>query len=93
MPSDPALRHVRELLVRPSQDLGKLASQYARSDAFADTAGLTAAACRRLAERDAGDDSDLLSYLLFDGGFSRQLLELGFEDARARRDELSALFS
>lgn len=93
MPSDPSLRHVRELLVRPSQDLGALASQYARSDAFADTAGLTAAACRRLAERDAGDDSDLLSYLLFDGGFSRQLLELGWEDARVRRDELAALFS
>jgi len=93
MPGDPPLRHVRELLVRPSQDLGALASQYARSEAFATTAGLTASACRHLAERDAGDESDLLSYLLFDGGFGRQLLELGWEDARARRDELAALFA
>lgn len=93
MPGDPPLRYVRELLVRPSQDLGALASQYARSEAFATTAGLTAAACRRLAERDAGDESDLLSYLLFDGGFSRQLLELGWEDARTRRHELAALFA
>ena len=90
---EPPLRHVRELLVRPSQDLGALASRYARSEAFAGTSGLTAAACRRLADRDAGDESDLLSYLLFDGGFSKQLLELGFEDARARRDQLASLFA
>ncbi|MBI2395336.1 MAG: patatin-like phospholipase family protein [Deltaproteobacteria bacterium] len=87
------VRHVRDMLVRPSQDLGALASEYAKSERFAARAGVTAHGFRRLAERDAGDDSDLLSYLLFDGDFSKQLLELGRDDARARRDELAALFT
>ena len=87
------LRHVRDLLVRPSVDLGAEASKYAQSAGFAATSGLTARIFRSLAERDAGGDSDLLSYLLFDGGFGRILLDLGFEDARARRDELAAFFT
>ncbi len=87
------LRRIDDHLIRPSQDLGELASAYARSDAFARSAGLTARAFRRLAERDAGDDADLLSYVLFDGGFGKQLLELGMEDARAQRDELAKLFT
>jgi len=87
------LRRIDELLIRPSRDLGELASAFAKSDAFAVTAGLSARAFRRLAERDAGDDSDLLSYLLFDGGFGKQLLELGMEDARACREQLVKLFT
>lgn len=87
------LRRVRELLVRPSVDLGKVASDYAKSDVLAATSGLSARIFRSLAERDAGGDSDLLSYLLFDGGFSQILLGLGYEDARARRDELAAFFT
>jgi NTE family protein len=87
------LRRIDELLIRPSQDLGELASNYAKSDAFAASAGLSARVFRRLAERDPNDDSDLLSYVMFDGGFSKQLLELGMEDARARRDELAELFT
>ncbi len=87
------LRRVDEFLIRPSRDLGELASAYAQSDTFAARAGLSARAFRRLAERDEGDDSDLLSYVLFDGGFGKQLLELGMEDARARRDELVQLFT
>lgn len=87
------LRRVRELLVRPSVDLGMVASEFARSEGFARTSTLSAAVFRRLAERDPSDDSDLLSYLVFDGGFSRILLELGRADARARRDELAEFFA
>jgi len=87
------LRRIDELLIRPSRDLGEVASEYAKSDVFAVTGGLSARAFRRLAERDVGDDSDLLSYLMFDGGFGRQLLELGMEDARACRDQLVQLFT
>lgn len=88
-----ALRRIDEMLVRPSIDLGAIASSYAKSESFAATSGLSARIFRRLAERDAGDDSDLLSYLLFDGGFSQILLELGREDARRRRDELARFFT
>ena len=34
--------------------------------------------------------ADLASYLLFDGLFADELIELGRSDARARRDELEA---
>lgn len=87
------LRRIAEMVMRPSVDLGAIAAAYAKSDAFAVTSGLTARVFRRLAERDAGDDSDLLSYLLFDGGFGKILLDLGREDARARRHELAAFFT
>ena len=39
-----------------------------------------------------GDEADLASYLLFDGTFCRQLIEMGRADAEARRDELLAFF-
>jgi NTE family protein len=40
----------------------------------------------------AGDESDLASYLLFDGPFCRRLIEMGRADAQARRDELLDFF-
>ncbi len=43
---------------------------------------------RRLAEPDSRNEADLLSYLLFDGTFAGQLIEVGRADARARHEEL-----
>jgi len=81
------LRYVRNLLVRPSQDIGRLAAEYARSPAFAKRArGLAGMVLKRLVDR-AGEESDLLSYLMFDGGFAEILIDLGRADARARRAE------
>ena len=37
-------------------------------------------------------EADLASYLMFDGTFCRQLIEMGRSDAQARRDELLAFF-
>ncbi|MGZ3420455.1 MAG: patatin-like phospholipase family protein [Polyangiales bacterium] len=87
------LREVRDLLVRPSQDLGALAADFVASDELRSESGFSARLFRRLAARDPQDEADLLSYLLFEGGFARALLELGRRDARARRDELAAFFS
>jgi NTE family protein len=82
------------MMVRPSMDLGELAAHYARSEAFERAAtGLTGRLVRRLAESEVSDEADLLSYVLFDGGFAKLLVDLGWEDARARRDELAAFFS
>ena len=39
-----------------------------------------------------GDEADLASYLLFDGAFCKQLIEMGRADAKARRDDLLAFF-
>ena len=48
---------------------------------------------RRLSEPESRNEADLLSYLLFDGTFCGQLIELGRADARARHEELCAFFA
>ena len=37
--------------------------------------------------------SDLASYLLFDGGFTTKLIDLGHQDAVARADEIRKFFA
>lgn len=86
----PALRHIQLSVVRASQPLGLLARDYVGTRLFrARVRGALGLALRRLA--DADPEGDLLSYLLFDGGFAAQLVELGRADARHHHDELCAL--
>ncbi|CAN5852902.1 patatin-like phospholipase family protein [soil metagenome] len=92
-PKGRGMRPMRSLLIRASQDIGKLASAYVRSPTFARRVGGGAGRLmRRLADREPQDESDLLSYLLFDGEFARQLMEVGRDDARARHAELCTFF-
>ena len=65
----------------------------ALSPAFARVGGMAGRLMRRLAEPESRNEADLLSYLLFDGGFAGELIELGRADARARHEELCAFFS
>lgn len=84
------IRPIRALLIRSSANIAERAAEYARSSLFASRAhGVLAALLRRLGE---AAESDLLSYLLFDGEFARQLIEVGRADARAYHDELCLLF-
>jgi NTE family protein len=87
------LRPMRSLLVRASRDIGQMAAEFVRSPAFSKIGGMAGRLMKRLAEPDSRNESDLLSYLLFDGAFCGQLIELGRADARARHDELCAFFS
>lgn len=87
------MRPMAALLVRASQDIGRLAAEYVRTPAFARISGMAGRLMRRLAEPDSRNEADLLSYVLFDGGFAGQLIELGRADARARHEELCDFFA
>ena len=79
------------LVVRPSEDIGKLAASFVRSGALRHGGGLTR---RILSLLDVGEatEADLASYLLFDGAFAKRLIDLGRADAEARRHEIADFF-
>ncbi|MCS6912717.1 MAG: patatin-like phospholipase family protein [Myxococcales bacterium] len=82
------LRILRAVLIRASQDLGRLSAEYVRSPCFGGRAsGVLGRLMHRLAD-EQGANADFLSYLLFDGQFAAQLIELGRADARAHHEEL-----
>jgi NTE family protein len=88
---DPAYKRVETLIVRPSEDIGRLAAAYVRSGKIR---GGAAMARRLFTVVDVGEatEADLASYLLFDGDFARKLIELGHADAAARRHEIAEFF-
>lgn len=86
-PRHPVFAHIDALVLSPSQDLGAMAVPFAPSlprgvryllHGLGSTEGTGAA---------------LLSYLLFEPGYIRALLDLGFADAMARRDEIEAFLA
>jgi NTE family protein len=87
----PAYRFVSSLTVRPSDDIGRLASEHVRRGRFRGDPIITKRLLTLL-DFGAGTEADLASYLLFDGTFCRQLIEMGRADAMARREELMAFF-
>jgi NTE family protein len=84
-------RRVSSLVVRPSEDIGRLAASFVRSGALRHGGGLTR---RLLSILDVGEatEADLASYLLFDGAFAKKLIDLGRADAEARRHEIAEFF-
>jgi NTE family protein len=85
----PDAQRIEALVLTPSQDLGEIARRY-RSElppsiralmrAMGASAGSTSAAT-------------LLSYLLFERGYTRELIALGLADARARAEEIRAFLA
>jgi NTE family protein len=87
------VRALEVVHIRASEDIGRLAASYVGSPEFIRRApGVVGRLLRRIGEWDARGEADLLSYLLFDGGFASQLIALGRRDARAHHDELCAFF-
>ena len=85
----PNTQRIEALVLTPSRDLGEIARKY-RSElppsiralmrAMGASAGSTSAAT-------------LLSYLLFERGYTRELIALGLADARARAEEIRAFLA
>ncbi len=82
---------IHALAIHPSEDIGRLAATHLRKHRarFGKFLGRT---LLRLLDIGEGADADLVSYLLFDGGFARDLMDLGERDARAREAELARFF-
>ncbi len=82
---------IRSLVVRPSEDIGRLAAEYVRRG---NIRGGHAVVRRVLTLVDVGEgtEADLASYLLFDGAFARRLIDLGRADAEARKHEIAEFF-
>ena len=80
------LKDIRYLMISPSQDLSEIALKH-RNEAprslmfFLDSLGT------------AEEAASLLSYLLFEPGFTRSVIDLGYRDAYSRKQEIKQLFS
>jgi NTE family protein len=86
------LRRIQAVHIRPSEDIGVLAAEFVSAGRMRVHGMVARRLIERLAAGEARHESDLLSYLLFDGEFAAQLIELGRQDAAKKEDELAALF-
>lgn len=80
------LQPVQSLTISPSQDLGRLAGPHKKELPPVMRALFRGIGVNR-------DGADLLSYLLFEKGYCRALIDLGYEDAWRRRDEILAFLA
>jgi len=87
----PEYRYVHCVAIRPSEDIGRMASVHVRKRRFKGDPFVTKRILSLL-DLGVGTEADLSSYLMFDGQFCRQLIELGRADAQARKHELLAFF-
>ena len=80
------LKSIPTLLIRPSVDLGILASEQFRH--FPGMLRYLLKGIGATEERGA----DLLSYIAFDKAYTSKLVEIGIKDAYARKKEIRAFF-
>lgn len=82
-----SLKPVETMVIAPSRDISKIAQQHAHHLPMA----------LRYFLRGVGalnqDGTSLLSYLLFEKAFCRELIALGYSDTIKRRDEVMAFLS
>jgi NTE family protein len=86
------LRRIQAVHIRPSEDIGALAAEFVRAGRMKVDGLIARRLIARLSAGEAAHESDLLSYLMFDGDYCAELIELGRNDAAKQADELAALF-
>jgi NTE family protein len=82
------LRHVDVLVIAPSQALEKIADRFTRNMPLAIRLLLRMLGISR---RNGG--ATLMSYLLSEKGFCRAVIDMGYRDAMARKDEIMAFLN
>lgn len=80
------LQHVEALVITPSQPLEKVAERHIANLPW------TIRILLRLVGVMRGSGANLVSYLLFDKHYCRALIDLGYQDAFKRRDEILRFF-
>lgn len=83
-------RQVQSVFIRPSSDIAELASDFVRV-VHPTLGGVPGWLLSKLTQPQV-QQSDLLSYLLFDGRYAQKLIELGMHDADANREKLIEFF-
>ena len=78
------LRPIQLLVLRPSEDLGRLANHYE-----ADMPKAFRFLTRGLGTKETRSN-DMLSLVMFQKDYVRHLIELGQSDAAAKRDQIKA---
>jgi len=88
-----AYRRVPTLAFEPSENISLLAGQYLAAHLHDWKLGLFYEwLLGKAAAKSATWESDLASYLLFDGGWANTLIAMGRRDAHARREEIHEFF-
>ena len=84
-------QRIHALALHPSEDIGRLAGKHLRHH-NARFGRVLGRGLLKLLDLGEGSDADLVSYLMFDGLFAKQLIRMGFEDARRREEDLCRFF-
>jgi NTE family protein len=86
-------RKLEKLVFSPSQDVGKLANEHLREHLPSYKIGaLPRYFLKKAATAQATWEADWATYLLFDGGYARKLIELGLRDGYAQKARIREFF-
>ncbi|HUF74274.1 MAG TPA: patatin-like phospholipase family protein [Gammaproteobacteria bacterium] len=78
------LRRIDSMIVLPSEDIRNVAGRHAHE------LPLPVRLLLKGLGATSRDGRQLISYLLFESGFTRELIDMGYKDGLAKRDELEA---